>query len=297
MRPKKASALRYLLLKHMWLLRRQCAPGIHGEAARALKVVYNEDAITISWKANQQDFSRHLLASHFKLYLRGDLGPTVEESCHAHAFNKKQAHALASEILGIPDRICPPEHAALSTPLAAWPWLVLGAAVVGFFADRSWLPALFAALVAVESRFWRFDAAYVVFGLILLALDKTGTVSLIVNTWMSLLAFLDNDRKIRGLKCLTHLALALASFYIMCCNIHGHEPSMSMAAIAAVNIPLLAVLLFFYQTGTMTVLLAPVLSIGFACVGLLSSSVALSAATLVCLFLRMQNRNQSQEEL
>jgi hypothetical protein len=144
----KPHAVRFLLLKHLWLIRAGVPPGRHEEVARSLQVEVESDHYTIRWTDGGRPCLHRIPVDDLSFYRRGDVATEAQKRAELDRPNEVVAAAFARQALGLdvvspagattagPDRISRSAfgYAALLTTAAAvdpagwWAYALLAAA-------------------------------------------------------------------------------------------------------------------------------------------------------------------------
>ena len=207
----KHQALRFLLLKHLWMLRGRVAAARHRRVAQSLEIDRTDTDWVVTWADEGERKRFEFPLDEVALYVRGDLGQRVAVGTDAR--NEvigerfaRQAYGL-SDNLGRERRVSRFERPALQLVGCA---AVLIAMVAS--ASSSALPAVALAAAMSLTEFWfrKGKAFNAVIG-IAFACVGTPAAALIGNAGLAALSFADPDRKWRGLRIAAHLAAAAFS--------------------------------------------------------------------------------------
>jgi len=207
----KHQALRFLLLKHLWMLRGRVAAERHGRIAQSLEVDRTDTNWVVTWADEGERKRFEFPLDEVALYIRGDLGQRVAVGTDVR--NEVLGERFARQAYGISDnlgrerRVSRFERPALQLAGCA---AVLIAMVAT--ASLAALPAvaLGAAMSLTEFWFRKGKAVNAALG-IALAFAGTPAAALIGNVGLAVLSFADPDRKWRGLRIAAHLAAAAVS--------------------------------------------------------------------------------------
>ncbi len=205
----KHQALRFLLLKHLWMLRGRVAPERHGRIAQSLEIDRSDTNWIVTWADEGERRRFEFPLDEVALYVRGDLGQRVAVGTDAR--NEVLGERFARLAYGINDnfgrekRVSRFERPALQLAGCA---AVVGAMVAA--ASTAALPgvALAAAMSLTEFWFRKGKAVNAVLGLAL-AWAGVPAAALLGNAGLAVLSFADPDRKWRALRIAAHLAAAV----------------------------------------------------------------------------------------
>jgi hypothetical protein len=204
----KHQALRFLLLKHLWMLRGRVPAERHGRIAQSLEVDRSDTNWVVSWTDEGERKRFEFPLDEVALYVRGDLGQRVAVGTDAR--NEVLGERFARRAYGINDdfgrekRVSRFERPALQLAGCA---AVLIAMVAT--ASLSALPAVGLAAAMSLTEFW-FRKGKAVNAALGIALAYVGVpaAALIGNAGLAALSFADPDRKWRGARIAAHLAAA-----------------------------------------------------------------------------------------
>lgn len=204
----KHQALRFLLLKHLWMLRGRVPAERHGRIAQSLGIDRTDTNWVVTWADNGERRKFEFPLDEVALYVRGDLGQRVAVGTDAR--NEELGERFARLAYGINDnlgrekRVNRFERPALQLAGCA---AVLIAMVAT--ASSSVLPAVTLAGAMSLTEFWfrKGKAVNAILG-IALACAGTPAAALVGNAGLAALSFADPDRKWRGLRIAAHLAAA-----------------------------------------------------------------------------------------
>jgi hypothetical protein len=207
----KHQALRFLLLKHLWMLRGRVAPERHGRIAQSLEIDRSDTNWVVTWADEGERKRYEFPLDEVALYVRGDLGQRVAVGTDVR--NEELGERFARQAYGISDnlgreqRVSRFERPALQLAGCA---AVLIAMVAT--ASSSALPAVALAAAMSLTEFW-FRKGKAVNAALGIALAYAGTpaAALIGNAGLAVLSFADPDRKWRALRIAAHLAAAAFS--------------------------------------------------------------------------------------
>jgi hypothetical protein len=204
----KHHALRFLLLKHLWMLRAHVPAERHRRIAQSLAIEKTANTWVVAWTDGDERKTFEFPLDDIALYIRGDLGRRVEAGSDAR--NEVLGERFARQALGIAD------HLGRQAKVGRFERLglqLVGCAVVlaAMMATAS-LPALAAVTLAAAmslTEFW-FRKGKTVNAVLGLALAAVGTpaAAVIANTSLAALNFADPDRKWRAYRIAAHLAAA-----------------------------------------------------------------------------------------
>jgi|SRR5665213_1296216 len=243
----KHHALRFLLLKHMWMLRAHVAPERHRRIAQSLKIDKTQENWIVSWVDGDEPRMFEFPLDDVALYIRGDLRGKVAAGTDAR--NEVLGERFARQALGIAD------HLKRQAKVGRFQRLGLqlcGCAVVmAAMTATASLPALPAvALVALMSlsEFWfrRGKWLNAVLGLALAAAGLPVS-ALIANAGLAVLSFADPDRKWRTSRIAAHL-IGLAWSVVVLAR---HPVPLALpAAVAGAAVVALAIVYFRWLNGS-----------------------------------------------
>ena len=207
----KHQALRFLLLKHLWMLRGRVPAERHGRIAQSLEIDRTDTNWVVTWADNGERRRFEFPLDEVALYVRGDLGQRVAVGTDAR--NEVLGERFARLAYGINDhfgrekRVSRFERPALQFAGCA---AVLVAMVAT--ASSSALPAVALAAAMSLTEFW-FRKGKAVNAIIGIALAYAGipAAALLGNSGLAVLSFADPDRKWRALRIAAHLAAAAFS--------------------------------------------------------------------------------------
>jgi hypothetical protein len=204
----KHQALRFLLLKHLWMLRGRVPAERHGRIAQSLEIDRTDTHWVVTWTDEGERKRFEFPLDEVALYVRGDLGQRVAVGTDVR--NEELGERFARQAYGISDnlgrerRVSRFERPALQLAGCA---AVLIAMVAT--ASSSALPAVALAAAMSLTEFW-FRKGKAVNAALGIALAYAGTpaAALIGNAGLAVLSFADPDRKWRALRIAAHLAAA-----------------------------------------------------------------------------------------
>src|SRR6201999_1235396 len=202
----KHQALRFLLLKHLWMLRGRVAAERHGRIAQSLAIDRTDTNWVVTWADNSERRKFEFPLDEVALYVRGDLGQGVAVGTDAR--NEELGERFARLAYGINDnlgrekRVSRFERPALQLAGCA---AILIAMVAT--ASSSAMPAVALAAAMSLTEFW-FRKGKSVNAAIGIALACAGVpaAALIGNCGLAALNFADPDRKWRASRVAAHLA-------------------------------------------------------------------------------------------
>ena len=259
----KHQALRFLLLKHLWMLRGRVAAERHRRIAQSLEIDRTDTSWVVTWADDSQRQRFEFPLDEVALYVRGDLGQRVAVGTDAR--NEVLGERFARQAYGINDslgrekRVSRFERPALQLIGCA---AVLIAMVAT--ASSSTLPAVALAAAMSLTEFW-FRKGKAVNAVLGLALAWAGApaAALIGNTGLAALSFADPDRKWRAWRIAAHLAAAAWSLAMF---VRQPAPSASWAYVVAALLVAVATTYFRWLHGSHFRLYPLVFP--FVCVGL-----------------------------
>src|SRR5688572_18654840 len=97
----KPHAVRFLLLKHLWLVRDGVPPGRHEEVARSLQVAVESDHYTIRWTDGGRPCLHRIAVDDLSFYRRGDVATETHNRAELDRPNEQIAAAFARQALGL----------------------------------------------------------------------------------------------------------------------------------------------------------------------------------------------------
>jgi hypothetical protein len=240
-------ALRFLLLKHLWMLRAHVPAERHRRIAQSLKVDKTAGSWIVSWVDGDDHKTFEFPLDDVALYVRGDLGGKVPGGSDAR--NEVLGERFARTALGIADNLGRQAKVARFERLGSQ---ILGCAVMmaAMMATAS-PPALAAVTLAAAmslTEFWfrKGKAVNAVLGLALAALG-TPAAGLIANAGLAALNFADPDRKWRAWRIAAHLAAAAWSVAAL---MHQPTPAVAMVFVAAAVMAAVAIAYFRWLNGS-----------------------------------------------
>src|ERR1700759_2089191 len=207
----KHQALRFLLLKHLWMLRGRVPPERHRRIAQSLEIDRTDTHWVVNWTDESERKRFEFPLDEVALYVRGDLGQRVAVGTDAR--NEVLGERFARQAYGISDnlgrerRVSRFERPALQ--LAGCTAVLIAMVAT---ASLSALPAVALAAAMSLTEFWfrKGKAGNALLG-IALACAGTPAAALIGNSGLAALSFADPDRKWRALRIAAHLAAAAFS--------------------------------------------------------------------------------------
>jgi hypothetical protein len=240
-------ALRFLLLKHLWMLRAHVPPERHRRIAQSLKVEKNASVWVVAWLDGDERKTLEFPLDDVALYVRGDLGGKVPVGSDAR--NEELGERFARQALGIADSLGRQARVGRFERLG---FQVFGCSVVmaAMMATAS-KPALaavtlVAAMLLTEFWFRKGKTVNAVLGLALAALG-TPAAALIANAGLAVLNFADPDRKWRGWRIAAHLAAAAWSVAAL---LRQPTPAVAMVFVAAAVVAAVAIGYFRWLNGS-----------------------------------------------
>jgi hypothetical protein len=207
----KHQALRFLLLKHLWMLRGRVAAERHGRIAQSLEIDRSDTNWIVSWVDGGERRRFEFPLDEVALYVRGDLGQRVAVGTDIR--NEELGERFARLAYGINDnlgrekRVSRFERPALQLAGCA----VVLIAMAATASSPALLPVTLAAAMTL-TEFWFRKGKFVNAALgIALAVAGTPAAALLGNGGLAVLSFADPDRKWRTLRIVAHLAAAVWS--------------------------------------------------------------------------------------
>ncbi len=285
----KHHALRFLLLKHLWMLRAHVAPERHRRIAQSLVVDKTGDNWVVTWVDGDERKTFEFPLDEVALYIRGDLRGKVASGTDAR--NEVLGERFARLALGIGDHL---DRQARVSRFERLGIQIAGCAVIvaAMMAAAS-LPALAAVALAglmTISEFWFRKGKWInaALGLLLSAAGLPAS-ALIANFGLAALNFADPDRKWRAYRVAAHLAAAAWSVVVF---LRHPAPLASPLVIAAAAIVALVIIYFRWLNGShfrLYPLVFPLVCAGLAwdgewlpgAIGLLGSAAGFAAPLLL----------------
>jgi hypothetical protein len=243
----KHHALRFLLLKHLWMLRAHVAPERHRRIAQSLGIDKTVDSWVVSWVDGDERKTFEFPLDDIALYVRGDLRNAPAMGSDAR--NEALGDRFARQALGIADHLDRQARVGRFERLALQ--LSGCAVIVAAMLATASLPLLAAvALVGLMSlsEFWFRKGKWVnaVLGLALAAAGAPAA-GLIANAGLAVLNFADPDRKWRSYRIAAHLAAAAWSLTVL---LRHPAPLASPALVGAAGLAALVILYFRWLNGS-----------------------------------------------
>ena len=243
----KHQALRFLLLKHLWMLRGRVAAERHGRIAQSLEIDRTDASWVVTWADEGERKRFEFPLDEIALYVRGDLGQRVAVGTDAR--NEVLGERFARQAYGISDnlgrerRVSRFERPALQLAGCAAVLIAMMAT-----ASSSALPAVTLAAAMSLTEFWfrKGKAVNVIIG-IALAWAGTPAAALLGNAGLAAVSFADPDRKWRGLRIAAHLAAAVFALIIF---LRHPAPAASWASIVAALLAATAITYFRWLHGS-----------------------------------------------
>src|ERR1700756_3322281 len=99
----KHQALRFLLLKHLWMLRGRVAPARHGRIAQSLEIDRTHTDWVVTWTDEGERKRFEFPRDEIALYVRGDLGQRVAVGTDVR--NEVLGERFARQAYGIADNL------------------------------------------------------------------------------------------------------------------------------------------------------------------------------------------------
>jgi len=203
----KHQALRFLLLKHLWMLRGRVAPERHGRIAQSLEIDRTDTRWVVTWTDDGERKRFEFPLDEVALYVRGDLGQRVAVGTDAR--NEVLGERFARLAYGINDNL-EREKRVSRFERPGLQFAGCAAVLVAMAATASaTLPAVALAAAMSLTEFWfrKGKAVNAVLG-IALAYVGVPAAALLGNAGLAALSFADPDRKWRALRIAAHLAAA-----------------------------------------------------------------------------------------
>jgi hypothetical protein len=243
----KHHALRFLLLKHLWMLRAHVAPERHRRIAQSLAIDKTVTTWIVSWVDGDERKTFEFPLDEVALYVRGDLRNAPATGSDAR--NEALGDRFARQALAIPDHL---QRQARVSRFERLGFQLAGCAVVvaAMMAAAS-LPALASVGLAGAMslpEFWfrkgkRLNAGL---GLALAAVGLPAS-ALLANLGLAVLNFSDPDRKWRSSRIAAHLAASAWSFAVL---LRHPAPHSSPALVAAAGLVALVITYFRWLNGS-----------------------------------------------
>jgi hypothetical protein len=203
----KHQALRFLLLKHLWMLRGRVPAERHGRIAQSLEIDRTDTRWVVTWTDDGERKRFEFPLDEVALYVRGDLGQRVAVGTDAR--NEVLGERFARLAYGINDNLGR-EKRVSRFERPALQFAGCAAVLVAMAATASAaLPAVALASAMSLTEFWfrKGKAVNAVLG-IALAYVGVPAAALLGNAGLAALSFADPDRKWRALRIAAHLAAA-----------------------------------------------------------------------------------------
>jgi hypothetical protein len=240
-------ALRFLLLKHLWMLRAHVPAERHRRIAQSLKVEKTGNSWVVSWLEGDARKTFEFPLDEVALYVRGDLGSKVAGGSDAR--NEVLGERFARQALGIADSLGRQAKVGRFERLGFQ--ITGGAVVLAAMIGTASMPALPAVALAAAmslTEFWfrRGKTVNAVLGLALAALG-TPAAALIANAGLAVLNFADPDRKWRAYRIAAHLAAAAWSLAVL---LRQPAPAVAMAFVATGVAAAIAIIYFRWLNGS-----------------------------------------------
>ncbi len=226
----KHQALRFLLLKHLWMLRGRVPAERHGRIAQSLEIDRTDTNWVVTWTDGGERRRFEFPLDELALYVRGDLGQRVAVGTDVRneVLGERFARAAygISDDLGREKRVSRFERPALQ--LAGCAAVLLAMAATALSAA---LPAVTLAAAMSLSEFW-FRKGKAVNAIIGIALAFAGipAAALLANAGLAVLSFADPDRKWRAWRIAAHLAAAAFALIML---LRQPSPAASWVSIVA----------------------------------------------------------------
>jgi hypothetical protein len=203
----KHQALRFLLLKHLWMLRGRVPAERHGRIAQSLEIDRTDTRWVVTWTDDGERKRFEFPLDEVALYVRGDLGQRVAVGTDAR--NEVLGERFARLAYGINDNLGR-EKRVSRFERPSLQFAGCAAVLVAMAATASAaLPAVALASAMSLTEFWfrKGKAVNAVLG-IALAYVGVPAAALLGNAGLAALSFADPDRKWRALRIAAHLAAA-----------------------------------------------------------------------------------------
>jgi hypothetical protein len=205
----KHQALRFLLLKHLWMLRGRVPAERHGRIAQSLEIDRTDTNWVVSWTDAGERRRFEFPLAEVALYVRGDLGQRVAVGTDVR--NEVLGERFARLAYGINDNLGREKRVSrFERPILQLAGCA--AIVVAMMASSSALPAVALAAAMSLTEFW-FRKGKTVNAALGIALACVGVpaAALLGNIGLAGLSFADPDRKWRALRIAAHLSAAALS--------------------------------------------------------------------------------------
>jgi hypothetical protein len=98
---RKEPALRYLLLRFLWIAKEHVSLEVYQEVTRSLTVNKTNGKLIVTWQRNGQVYQKSYQRDEFKLYVRGDKSRSETDQAIDHHHNAILAREFAQDALGI----------------------------------------------------------------------------------------------------------------------------------------------------------------------------------------------------
>ncbi len=292
MNSKKESSLRYLLLKHIWFLRSNITPELHREVARSLKIIIADNTTTIRWSYEGKQNSKTIPNDDFVFYERGDR-KDVSPSKTRQAINAERASVIATEMLSLNGAKEPLPAINIGLNPIYWSILVSIAGIVSF--SQSSAPLIFTLLVFAERLFWGSPIPLMFFGISMLIFQGAVYSTLFVNVWLIFLTYMDTDRRFRYTRIGFYSVTALSCAFLMELSPIIKSDLIVLLVIIAANLVVLVWLNLTHEAGNMSLMVAPILSIGIALSGSEFAACVLTIMSIFAALLTSKSRNIFKE--
>ena len=243
----KHHALRFLLLKHLWMLRGHVTPERHRRIAQSLEIERSAKTWIVRWVDEGEAKNFEFPLDEIALYVRGDLGSRVAPGTDAR--NEVLGERFARQAYGMADS---PAREARVSRFERPGLQLLGCAVilVAMMATASSpaLPAVTLAAAMSLTEFW-FRKGKVVNAALGIALACAGTpaAALVGNSGLALLNFADPDRKWRAQRIAAHLGAAAWSLVMF---VQHPAPAADWALVVAALLAAIATIYFRWLRGS-----------------------------------------------
>ena len=208
---KKALALRYLLLHHVWSLKDKVDSNLYKEVTTSISIQRNRNNYQISWKRYGEVCFLDVKRRAFEFYVRGDLATSKENRVNSRQ-NQEYAQKLALILLGLPDSEESSEKASVSHfPDEVWNLLayVTGPALIYVIGGTNSALLALSLLIMFICEYWfRMGKLLIPFVLFGLSVSYPITVAL-TGSFFGITQFLDPDKLLRKSRILLGWASAV----------------------------------------------------------------------------------------
>lgn len=208
----KNHALRFLLLKHLWKLRSHAEPARHRFIARSLKVDRISDKWLVKWFDGEKNCAFEFSPEDISFYVRGD-----SNNKHYVEVDDSKNESLGEKFACIALDITPRQDVAIRKIYFSYQVIniilfILTIVVMAATISSSKLLTIVMISMMMLAEFW-FRRGKILNSFIGLALSLFGlqATSLVTNFSLSVLNFLDPDKKWRLFRVLAHSVAALVA--------------------------------------------------------------------------------------